>query len=112
MSVTSERSINIQLTGDVEYQQTFSAETNATSPGDNGLVELSSGNNTIDVPDGSVAVTIIKPEDNDVQISLKVVGGDTGWDLGLTDPDSISMNGITSFVLNADDDVTVRLTFT
>jgi len=111
MSVTSNRDINIQFTGDVEFQQTFSASASAVSPGDNGLTSLVSGNNTITVPTGAVAATIIKPTGNAVVLTLKGVNGDTGIALSLVDPDSISLSSVSSFVINASGTVTVRIIF-
>ena len=112
MSVTSNRSIVITQTGDVEYSQEFAAAVNATGSGQNQLLDLVSGNNTIDVPSNCAAVTIIIPDQtNDVQLLLKGVNGDTGIALSLLDPCSISLNNVSSFVLNADDDITVRLIF-
>lgn len=112
MSVTSDRSVAIQNTLDVEYQQSFAAQTNEDGSGINTLQELVSGNNTITVPDDAIAVTIIKPEDNEVVLKIKGVAGDTGITLNPIDPDSISLDGMTTFVINASDVVTVRLIFT
>ena len=111
MSVTSDRSINIQNTSDVEYQQTFEAASNASGSGQNQLVALSSGNNSITIPTSAVAVTIIKPSGNTVQLYAKGVSGDTGVKLHLTDPDSISLGTSAVLVLNAASTVTVRLIF-
>lgn len=111
MSVTSNRSVLLTFTGDIEFSQTFDAETNATGSGQNQLIDLAIGNNTITVPTDAVAVTIIKPNLNTAQLLLKGVNGDTGVALNLLDPDSISLESVTSFVLNSDEIVTVRLIF-
>jgi len=111
MAVTSDRTIVLQNTGDIEYQQSFGAETNASGSADNNLVSLASGNNTITIPTGAVAVTIIKPALNTVQILAKGVNGDTGVKLNLLDPDSISLGTSATLVLNADNTVVVRLIF-
>lgn len=111
MSVTSNREITITSSGDVEYSQPFSAAVNSSGSGQNQLVELSTGNNTITVPDNAVAVTIIKPTGNTVVLLFKYVNGDTGFPIHLTDPDSISMSSVTTFVLNAASAVTVRLIY-
>ena len=111
MSVTSDRTITIQFTGDVEFSQPFDAASSALGTGDNNVVSLSSGNNTITVPTNAVAVTIIKPSDNTVQIIAKGVNGDTGIRLHLTDPDSISLGTSPVLVLNAASSVMVRLIF-
>lgn len=112
MSVTSNRSILLTNTGDIESSQSFAAEANATASGQNELAILVAGNNTIDVPDDAVAVTILMPADNEVQVTLKGANGDSGIDLNLLDPTSIGLGeGQSDFVLSAADDVTVRLIF-
>lgn len=111
MSVTSGRSVTITFTGDIEYTQSFSATNVSTGSGQNQLVSLSSGNNTITVPSNAVAVTIEMPSGNTVQVTLKGVNGDTGIALHLTDPTSIGLNAVSSFVLNAASAVTVRLIY-
>ncbi len=112
MAVTSNRDINIQFTGDLEYQQTFESVESVTSPGVIENVDLTTGDNTITVPDDAVAVTIIKPSDNDVVLILKGIGADTGITLSLIDPDSLSLDTVTSFVINVSGAVTLRLIFT
>lgn len=111
MSVTSERSITLGFTGDVEYEQTFAATNVNTGSGQNQLQSLASGNNTITVPSAAVAVTIIPPVGNAVVLTLKGVNGDTGIVIHPSDPSSIGLSGVTSFVLNAASIVTVRLIF-
>ena len=113
MAVTSNRQITITFGGDVEYAQTFTASTNAAGSGDNYLINLSSGNNTVSVPDNCVAVTIIPPVDNEEVITLKGINGDTGIALALEDPCSLSLaSSVTSFVLNASDAIEgVRIIF-
>jgi hypothetical protein len=65
-------------------------------------VNLTSGNNTINVPSGATGLTIVMPTANTVQVTLKGVNGDTGIPLNLTDPSSIGiLPTLTSLVLNA-----------
>lgn len=111
MSVTSNRLVQIAFTGDVEYTQEFSAAASAVGSGQNQLVALSSGNNTITVPTSAIAVTIIPPTGNTVALILKGVNGDTGIALALLGPSSISLLSVTTFVLNAASSVTVRLIY-
>lgn len=112
MSVTSNRYVAIGLTGDVEYSQTFDAAVNAAGSGDNSLQALTTGNNTITVPDDAVAVTIVMPAANAVQVTLKGANGDSGVALHLIDPSSIGLGaGQSDFVLSAASAVTVRLIF-
>jgi hypothetical protein len=109
MAVTSKRSISIQFGTDLEFNQTFEAIDNATSPGEIDLVALSSGANTITPPTGATACTIIPNNDNTVALTLKGVAGDTGIALALTSPTSIGLAGVSTFVINAASAVTVRL---
>lgn len=112
MSVTSDRSINISFVGDVEYSQTFTAPTNASGSAQSQKVNLSSGANTITVPSGAVAVTIIPPSANAVTMTLKGVTGDTGIALSLLAPCSLSLASVSSFVLTAGGAITgVRLIY-
>lgn len=112
MAVTSNRSIIITQQDDVEYSQTFEAETNPAGSGQNQVVTLASGNNTITVPDDAIGVTIIPPTSNAVVITLKGVNADTGISLALNSPTSIGLNEVTSFVLNAASEIEgVRLIY-
>lgn len=112
MAVSSNRSVSITMTGDVEYSQSFSASTNASGSGQNQLINLSSGANTITVPSGAIGVTIIPPSTNAVAITLKGVSGDTGIALALTGPCSLSLASVSTFVLNAASSITgVRLIY-
>jgi hypothetical protein len=111
MSVTSNRSVTIEFTGSVEYSQTFDAPAVSTGSGQIQSVALSSGANTITVPSGAIAVTIIPPDDNSVALTLKGVSGDTGIALALLGPSSISLASVSTFVINAASVVTVRLIY-
>lgn len=107
MSVIASRSIQIAFSGDVQLgPQNFSAADNSTSYGQEDLVTLSSGNNTITPPSVTgitfVALTIIPPSANANLITLKGVNGDTGIPLHKTDPTSIGLDSsFTTLVLNA-----------
>lgn len=110
MSATSTRGVTIVYSGDVGGTQEIEAATNTASPAMVQVVDLAAANNTIAVPTGATALTIMKPSDNTAQIMLKGVNGDTGVGLHLTDPDSVSLqDGLDSLVLQASDEVTVRL---
>ena len=111
MSVTSQRSIILGNSGDVEYSQTFSAADSSAGSGQNQLVSLASGNNTITVPDDAVAVTIIPASDNEETLKIKGVNGDTGIQIHPTDPTSLGLDDVTSFVINASGTATVRLIY-
>ena len=106
MAVTSNRSVLITFTGDVEYSQTFTADTNSSGSGQSQLINLSSGANTITVPTGAVGVTIIPPANNTQTMLLKKVTGDTGINLALTAPCSLSLDTVTTFVITAGGTVT------
>lgn len=103
MSVTSKRVIGISLSGDVNAPAlAYAAAVNVASPGEIDVLTLASGANTITVPAGFAAVTIVPPAGNTNLITLKGVTGDTGVPLHLTDPSSIGLDSTEStFVLNA-----------
>lgn len=109
MAITSKRSVSIQFSEDLLFNQTFEAVDNAASPGEIENVVLATGPNTITPPTGTTAVTILPPIANTIGITLKGVTGDTGVPLGLVDPSTISLAGLTSFVLTAVSGVTIRL---
>ena len=106
MSVTSYRTIQLQLSGDVTQQTILSALDNAVSPGMEVIQSLTLGANTITAPvvTGIVVtgLTIIPPSGNINLMTLKGVGGDTGIALHLTDPTSLSLDTtFVSLVINA-----------
>jgi hypothetical protein len=112
MSVTSNRTVQISFSSDVEYTQDFDAAVNASGSGQIQLVNLTTGANTITVPTNAVAVTIIPPALNAVTITLKGVTGDTGIALNLTDPTSIGLSSVSTFCLTAGNSITgVRLIY-
>ncbi len=112
MSVTSNRVIGIEFTGDVNApNMAYSAAENASSPGQVIPQLLSTGANTISVPTGATAVTIIPPAGNVITMILKGTSLDIGVSLHLTDPTSLGINrtGSSSFVLTVSGAVTVRM---
>ncbi len=112
MSVTSNRVVGIQFTGDVDAPNlAYSAAANISSPGEIDSVLLALGANTISVPAGAVAVTIIPPAGNTATVILKGVVGDSGVYLHLTDPTSLGIYraGSSTFVLTVSANITVRL---
>lgn len=111
MSVTSNRTVTISWAGTIDYSQAFEASTVSTGSGQNQLVTLASGNNAITVPTNAIAVTILMPVTNTVQVTLKGVNGDTGIALNLLDPTSIGLQAVSAFVLSAASAVTVRLMY-
>ncbi len=106
MAVTSNRKITIQFSSGITYSQEFTASVNASGSGQNQLLNLASGANTITPPTGAVGVTIIPPVANAVSLLLKKVTGDQGVALHLTDPTSLGLAGITTFVLTAGGTIT------
>lgn len=101
MSVTSNRKITIQFSSDIQYTQEFAAAAYSTGSGQNQLVNLASGANTITPPTSAKAVTIIPPVANVVSLILKGITGDTGIGLHLTDPTSIALATAGTFVITA-----------
>jgi hypothetical protein len=109
MAVTAQRTITIQLTGDVQAANTLSAANNTASPGQIEVRTLATGNTTITPPTGGTtpkSVTIVPPAGNVILITLKGVAGDTGIGLHKTDPTSIALDSPTNtFVLTVASDV-------
>lgn len=102
MSITSQRSVIVQWTGDIEYAQQFDAASVSTGSGQNQLVNLASGNNSITIPANAVAVTIIPPAANTTAIAAKAINADSnGLLLHLTDPTTIGLGSGATLVLNA-----------
>ena len=93
----------ITFTGDIPGTIPVNAVNNVTSIAEPTLVDLASGVNTITVPVSTTAViarvTIIPPSTNAFSITLKGVTGDTGVPLHITDPTSLGLGTVTSFVL-------------
>jgi hypothetical protein len=97
--ITATRSIGIQLTVDRNYNQSFTAAQNTSSPGQIDLVTWSAGFNLLTPPTGGStpkALTIIPPVGNTQSMTLKGVTGDTGVLLHLTDPTTISLGSPTA----------------
>lgn len=111
MSVTAKRKTTIVYSGDVGGTEEIEAADNTSSPGQIENKALSNGNNTITVPTGATALTIMKPSGNTVTLTFKGANAsDAGVALHLTDPDTITVgSGVTQFVINATASVTVRL---
>lgn len=106
MSITSNRTIQVQFSGDITVEVIQSALDNTVSPGEADVVTLALGANTITAPvvAGLVVtgLTIIPPTGNTHLITLKGVSGDQGIPLHLTDPTSIALDTtFVSLVLNA-----------
>lgn len=113
MSATSTRQIGITYSGDATGSNFLTALSNTSSPAEVQPVALVSGANTITVPAGATGVSVLKPAGNSTTMTFKGVTGDTGVALHLTDPDSFSLaSSVTSFVLTAGGNVTVRLFWT
>lgn len=109
--ITGGYSINPFFTGETDFADTFSAEENDSSPGEIHSIDLAIGANTIVVNDHSVAVVIIPTIDNVSILTLKGIAGDTGIILNPTRPSIVSLDTVTSFVLNASAITTVRFIF-
>lgn len=103
MAITSTRTINITYSGQgLNANNSFAAADNASSPAQQTYTNLSSGANTITVPTGATACTIIPPAGNTTSITLKGVSGDTGFRLHNTDPTTVALDSsVTTFVLTA-----------
>jgi hypothetical protein len=94
MATTSNRTITIVNAGDTTATEIITADPNVVAPGAVELRNLAIGFNSFNVPTGGsvpVAVTIVPPAGNTVQITLKGITGDTGVLLHLTQPSSIAI---------------------
>lgn len=103
MSVTAQRTLHIQFTGDIEAADSYAAAANVASPGVIEIKQLPIGSTTITPPSSGVtakACTILFPSGNIVDVTLKGVAGDTGIVLHNTDPTTIALDSPTAtFVL-------------
>lgn len=115
MSVTAERQVNVQFSGEgYNANNSFAAASNSTSPAQQTYTNLSSGNNSVTVPTGATSVTIVPPAGNTTSITLKGVNGDTGFRIHNTDPTSLALHSTTTtFVISAGSSITgVKLIWT
>lgn len=105
MAITSTRTTTIVYSGDETATLTAGGAANAASPGQQQILTLASGANTITPPGGGatpVACTIVLPTSNTHIVTLKGVTGDTGVPLHQTDSTTIAIDPTcTSFVLTA-----------
>ena len=106
MAVFSNRSITTGMSSDITFSRVDTAAENATAPGVIENKNLAQGANTITVPSGSKAVTMKPPSGNAQTITLKGVSGDTGIALHKTDPTSLGLDSVSTFVLTAGNTVT------
>lgn len=111
MAIAAARSVIYSFSGDITVPaNTVAAASNASSPGEIEPRALASGFNSITVPTGAKAVTIIPPAANTVTLTLKGITGDTGIGIHLTDPTSIGLAAATSAIgITTSGTVTVRL---
>jgi len=116
MATTATRYVNIVYDGDVDGTQRINAASNADSPAQVEYIDLDSGANTINIPEGGtpVSVTILPPSGNSTSITFKGVTGDTGVRIHNTDPTTIAIHSsVTSFCLTAGGAITnLRLYWT
>ncbi len=105
MATTSNVTVIVTYSVDTIATETYSASTNAASPGSIKLVTLASGDNTITLPTGGSTVTgclVIPPSGNTNALSFKKTGADSGSPLHLTNPLFLTFAaGYVSFVLNS-----------
>lgn len=107
MAKTSTVTINVSVTGDgiaTSYQPPGSPLVNPGAPGGGPITyALSSGDNTIAIPPGSLGVFIIPASTSTVAKKLKGSGGDTGFPISpnlMSGPISLVV-GQASLMLNA-----------
>ena len=97
MSVDSNRQINLQFVGDgLNSNDSFPAAENNASPAAQDFLDLVIGTNTVTVPSGAVACTIVPPAGNTNGITV------SSFRLHDTDPSSFALDAsVTSFDLVA-----------
>jgi hypothetical protein len=82
MSITAEVTNYIKFSGDVESESVYNSGDQEDSPGMSQLVSLSSGNNTVLLPDVDGftvhGLAIIPPNPNEVEVTVKGTNADTG----------------------------------
>lgn len=98
MAVSATRVTAVRFSGDVTLDQSLAAASNASSPGMVQLVNLASGFNSISVPSGATAATLVPPSGNTQSLVLKGITGDTGLRIHNTDPTSLSLNSATTTI--------------
>jgi len=105
MAVTSNLSMSVKLSGDVVLDDVYSITANAVSPGQEQVIDLSSGFNSITIPTGGssvpVGVLIRPPSSNTNTLVLKGVTGDTGVGLHATNPTFITLVSGAAFGITA-----------
>ncbi len=92
MPVTSNRSIVLNQTGDVEYTQEFPAVVSPVGSGVNQLVTLDTTALVVTVPTSCVAVTILPPVSNTTALTVSGTTSDTGISIHPSDPSSIGLS--------------------
>ena len=106
MAVTSSRSISTAMSGDLTFVRSDAAADNATGPGVIEKKDWTTGANTVTAPSGAKGVTIKPPTGNTQALTLKGISGDTGIAIHKTDPTSLGLDSVTTFVVNAAGSVT------
>lgn len=105
MSILSQRTTTITFSGDRVETRSLPAANNGSSSGQEDIITLASGNNTITVPGSGTIPTlcsIIPPTANAIAIILKGVAGDVGTRIHNSDPYHMTLDpSVVSFVLNA-----------
>jgi hypothetical protein len=106
MAVTSNRTIATTMTGDITFSRTDAAAESATAPGVIEKKDWTTGANTVTAPSGAKGVTIKPPAGNTQALTLKGISGDTGIAIHKTDPTSLGLDSVSTFVVNAAGSVT------
>lgn len=101
MAKTSTTTIGVSVVGD-SVNETFTpgAIVNIAAPAGGPIsVTLTTGDNTLTVPTGTVAMMVVPPNTSTVSKKLKGVGGDTGFALAPAAISVLSLPAGTSTVL-------------
>jgi hypothetical protein len=114
MAKTSTTTITVEIGGDgvdQTYEPAGSPITNTSAPSGGPMpYVLSSGDNTISVPSGSVGFVIVPSTASTVVKKLKGGAGDTGFTIRASAPSVVSMpNSTSSILINASAGETVSI---
>lgn len=106
MAISCISTISLAYAGDRRQTYPFAGANNPNSPDQERFYNLSSGDNTIDVPISGVTAqgAVILPPPSNTLVVLKIKGnaGDTGVAINRANPTQLGLDsGVASFILNA-----------
>jgi len=112
MAKTSTCTVGVTVVGDsVNESYTPAALSNVAAPAGGPIsIALASGDNTITIPPGAIAVLIVPPATSVIVKKLKGIAGDTGFQISTTALSLLSLPAASSTVLlNASNTETISV---